>query len=101
MSNSCDPVDYSPPGSSVHGTFQARMLEQIAISCSRGLNSSLLDWQVGSLSLNHQGNPIGHDTRFQKHSICPDKKQLQIKAVFLISHFFKVSGGHLEYENFY
>ena len=23
----CDPVDYSPPGSSVHGIFQARMLE--------------------------------------------------------------------------
>ena len=26
----------SPPGSSVHGIFQARMLEQVAISCSRG-----------------------------------------------------------------
>ena len=22
----CDPMDYSPPGSSVHGTFQARVL---------------------------------------------------------------------------
>ena len=31
-----DPMDYSPPGSSVHGIFQARTLEQVAISSSRG-----------------------------------------------------------------
>ena len=30
----CDPVDYSPPGSSVHGVLQARILEWIAISFS-------------------------------------------------------------------
>ena len=32
----CDPMDCSPPGSSVHGVFQARILEQVAISSSRG-----------------------------------------------------------------
>ena len=32
----CDPTDCSPPGSSVHGTLQARMLEWVAISSSRG-----------------------------------------------------------------
>ena len=32
----CDPMDCSPPGSSVHGIFQARGLEWIAISFSRG-----------------------------------------------------------------
>ena len=32
----CDPMDCSPPGSSVHGIFQARILEQVAISYSRG-----------------------------------------------------------------
>ena len=31
-----NPVDCSPPGSSVHGTFQARTLEWVAISFSRG-----------------------------------------------------------------
>ena len=31
----CDPTDYSLPGSSVHGIFQARILEQVAISYSR------------------------------------------------------------------
>ena len=32
----CDPIDYSLPGSSVHGIFQARVLEQVTISSSRG-----------------------------------------------------------------
>ena len=32
----CDPIDCSLPGSSVHGIFQARVLEWIAISFSRG-----------------------------------------------------------------
>ena len=31
-----DPMDYSPPGSSVHGILQARVLEWVAISSSRG-----------------------------------------------------------------
>ena len=32
----CDPMDYSLPGFSVHGIFQARVLEWVAISFSRG-----------------------------------------------------------------
>ena len=32
----CDPMDCSPPGSSVHGIFQTRILECVAISVSRG-----------------------------------------------------------------
>ena len=32
----CNPMDYSPPGSSVHGIFQARVPEWVAISFSRG-----------------------------------------------------------------
>ena len=28
----CDPMDYSLPGSSVHGIFQARLLEWVAIA---------------------------------------------------------------------
>ena len=33
----CDPVDCSPPGSSIHGILQARILEWVAISFSRGI----------------------------------------------------------------
>ena len=32
-----DPVDCSPPGSSVHGIFQARVLEWVAIAFSASL----------------------------------------------------------------
>ena len=32
----CDPMDGSPPGSSVHGILQARLLEWVAISFPRG-----------------------------------------------------------------
>ena len=28
----CDPMDYSLPGSSIHGIFQARVLEWVVIS---------------------------------------------------------------------
>ena len=36
MSDSCDPRDYSLPGSSVHGILQAGILEWVAISSCRG-----------------------------------------------------------------
>ena len=32
----CDPMDCSPPGSSVHGTLQTRILEWVAMLSSRG-----------------------------------------------------------------
>ena len=40
----CNPVDYSPQGSSVHKIFQARILEWVAISFSR--ESSWLTDQI-------------------------------------------------------
>ena len=33
----CDPIDCSPPGSSVHGILQARILDLVAIHFSRDL----------------------------------------------------------------
>ena len=35
MSNSCNLMDCSPPGSSVHGVSQARRLERVTTSVSR------------------------------------------------------------------
>ena len=32
----CDPMDCNPPGPSVHGILQARILEWVAVSFSRG-----------------------------------------------------------------
>ena len=59
----CDPMDYSPPGSCVHGILQASRLEQVAISSSRGPSRPkdqncllcLLHWQMDSLPLYHCG----------------------------------------------
>ena len=63
----CDSLNYSPPGPSVQGISQARILKWVAISSSReiflaqGLNTSLLHllhWQADSLPLSHQGSPL-------------------------------------------
>ena len=35
----CDPIDGSPPGSSVHGIFQARVPKWVAIAFSRGIRA--------------------------------------------------------------
>ena len=43
MSDSCNPMDCSLPGSFVYGILQARILEWLAISFSRG-SSQCVDW---------------------------------------------------------
>ena len=62
----CTLVVCSPPGSSVHESFQARILEWVAIAFSRGLSPTqgsnphllhLFLWQVVSLSLAQVGKP--------------------------------------------
>ena len=61
----CDPMDCSPPGSSIHGIFQARILEWVAILqgnfLTQGLNLHLLHvlyWQADSLPLSHLGSQL-------------------------------------------
>ena len=44
----CDPMDRSPPGFSVHGILQARILEWIAVTFSRG---DLPGGSVGKVSV--------------------------------------------------
>ena len=60
----CNPIDCSPPGSSVHGILQTRILEWVApspgIFPTQGLNSCLLCllyWRAGSLPLMPSGKP--------------------------------------------
>ena len=68
----CNSMDCSPPGSSVHGIFQARVLEWVATSFSRG-SSWLRDrtW-VSCIAgrhfyrLSHQGNSV-----IKKNEIMP------------------------------
>ena len=68
----CDPMDCSPPGSSVHGILQARMLEWVAISFSRGPQFNSQVWKIcwrrdRLLTLVFLGFPGGSD---DKESTC-------------------------------
>ena len=59
----CDPMDCSPPGSSVHAIFQAWVLEWVAISFSRWSSRPRNRTQVSRIvgrcfhCLGHQGSP--------------------------------------------
>ena len=59
VSDSLRPQDCSPPGSFVHGVFQARILEWVAISSfraiflTRGLNPPLCISYIGRQVLYH------------------------------------------------
>ena len=46
----CDLMDCSPPGSSVHGILQARILEWVAISCSRESSWPIDQTQVSCIA---------------------------------------------------
>ena len=68
-----NPVDDSPAGSSVIGILQARILEWVTISFSKGPSLprywtlslfSLLHWQVGSLQLHHHPKCTRHWVAF-------------------------------------
>ena len=62
----CNPMDCSLPGSSIHGIYQSRILEWVAISSSRGSSwprdqigvFCLPHWQADSVPLRHLGIPI-------------------------------------------
>ena len=75
-SDCCDPIDCSPPGSSVHRILQARIQEWVAISFSRG--SPWPKDQIWSLGLLHcrqilyqltyEGSPISNAGEKKKKS---------------------------------
>ena len=78
----CDPIDYSPLGSFVHGIFHTRILKQVAISLHQGIVPiqelnlcllHLLHWQVGSLPRYHLGSPTlkikGNKIPLQRDSV--------------------------------
>ena len=76
----CDPMDYSPPVSSVHAILRARILGWVAMPSTRGSFwprdriPSLLDllhWQAGSLPLAPPGKPTeGHDVKVKVAQSC-------------------------------
>ena len=66
MSDSCDPIDCSPPGSSVYGILQPRILEWVAISFPVHRSSEEHGTNMGKIPL-YEGQPFPRN--------CPDSLQ--------------------------
>ena len=74
----CDLMEYILPGSSLHWIFQARIVEQVAISFSKGSplprDWTLVscNWQEYSSQLSHLGNLVVKDLTCQsrRHKRC-------------------------------
>ena len=89
MSDSCNPMNCSPSGSSVHGIFQAKILEWVAIAFSRG-SSWPRDWtQVSCM----QADSLLSELPMNSHVTNTHNKLswkdifFKIKSSMLLSHF--------------
>ena len=93
----CDPMDYSPSGSSVHEIFQTRVLEWVTISFSRR-SSQPRDWTPTSCAVNTEVHvsfciivlfeymPIYIQSRYRctlSRSICPVEFLDHLGTLFL------------------
>ena len=78
----CNRMDYNLPGSSVHGILQARILEWVAVSFSKGSSCPRDQTQLSclagdSLSLSHQGSPLStYYVYGVLYVICPHRSPL-------------------------
>ena len=63
----CDPTDCSLPGSSVHGIFQARILECVAISFLQGIFPTQgVNWGLLKLKLQYFGHLMQRTDSLEK-----------------------------------
>ena len=108
-----DPLDYSPPGSSICGIFLARILEWVAISFSRGsslprdwnrvsciVGRCFTIWATREVSWNHKEalyhwlNSMLKDISCQKCNIC---NFTAFKVLFYITIFVKQTNKQLNF----
>ena len=88
----CNSVDCSPPGSSVHGILQARILEWVAIPfsrrCSLGIEPRSPALQVDSLPCEPPGKPLRSLV-----AIFPTMEKAQQGMIWIISMVNKCRMG--------
>ena len=65
----CNPIDHSPPGPSVHGILQARTLEWVAISFSKGINAEKIITVFKKLKLKEDREKKENSTELQKPNV--------------------------------
>ena len=78
MSDSCDPMDCSPPGSSVHGILQARVLEWVAISFPDHRSSEEHRIKIGKIPL-YKGQPFPRNGPYSLQR--PEARTLLLRGV--------------------
>ena len=94
----CNPMGCSPPGSSLHGISQARILEWVAISSSRGSCQCrdrtrsllrLLHWQMDCLPLSHLGSPFWFTEQLLKsRKIIYDNELNQVTEPMILLYIY-------------
>ena len=87
-----DPMDCSQPGSSIHGILQARILEWVAISFSRGssrprdrtLVSCIAGRILSGLQLQNYNNRSLHNNEYRKsiYSVFRSKKMISLNYIW-------------------
>ena len=112
MPDSCDPMDYSPPASSIPRILQARILEWVAISSpgdlpNPGITPLCRVSYIGRQILYHcttweaQRPSQCLIIRVEKLLLLLKTKFYQISYAKLVIGYIWLSGYHLFYENFY
>ena len=101
MSDSCDPIDWSQPGSSVHGILQARILEWAAIPFSLGSSlprdgtwvSCIADKIFRDCCLDSHHCPMSFDNWFVASRSTSSTPYIWIKCLssYLVYNNFKMS----------
>ena len=89
----CDPMDCSLPGSSIHGIFQARVLEWVAITFSRESSWSSNQTQVSCIVGRRftiwarKGHKVGIWINLPNHYQTPPTDCIQCHSLFLASMY--------------
>ena len=116
----CDPMDCSPPGSSVHGILQARILQGIAMPSSKGSSQPRDQTCLSSVSCigrwdlhpqRHLGSPysimkvkVRSCPTLQAHGLQPTRllhpwdssgKSTGVGSHFLLQGIFLIQGSNL------
>ena len=89
----CDPVDCSLPGSSIHGILQARVLEWVAISFSRGSSRARDQTQVSRIAGRH------FNLWATREAPLNSRKQANLLSVFFSISYQSIAKLLIEYRH--
>ena len=99
----CNPMGYSPPGASIHGVFQARILEWVAIPFSRGSSQSRDQTHVSSIfCIGKHSLPLSHPGSSKYLSVFPYSTSIPPPRLgwnVISKEAEKLAANHLMYMN--